>query len=117
MFGWFEAALKRPPFQLAREGNTMKIGGVLSLALMLSVLAIPAGAQNKVLHGYGRVTAVAADSFTLQSGSATMTFAVDSATKVEGKGVGTKTRAMKADKKSPQLTDLVNASDAVQVEY
>jgi hypothetical protein len=96
----------------------MRIGGALALVLMLSLVAAPAWAQsNKVMHASGRVTAVAADSLTVQSGSASMTFAVDSQTKVEGKGVGTKTRAMKAEKKSPGITDFVGEADSVTVDY
>jgi hypothetical protein len=96
----------------------MKIGSVCGLILMLCVAAAPVAAQsNKLLHGAGRVTAVSADSFTIQSGSATQVFAVDGQTKVEGKGVGTKTREMKASQKAPALTDLLSEADSVRVDY
>ena len=96
----------------------MKLGRVCGLVLMLSLVALPTWAQsNKKLTGAGRVTTVSADSFTIQSGSATQVFAVDAQTKVEGKGVGTKSREIKANQKSPVLTDLLSQSDSVVVEY
>src|SRR4029453_15375064 len=95
----------------------MKIGSGVGLLLMLCLVAVPASAQSdKVLHGAGRVTAVSADSFTIQSGSATQVFAVDAQTKIEGKGVGTKSREMKAGQK-PTLTDLLSEADSVIVDY
>ncbi len=96
----------------------MKIGSGVGLVLMLCLVAVPAWAQSdKVLHGAGRVTAVSADSFTIQSGSATQVFAVDAQTKIEGKGVGTKSREITASKKTPVLTDLLNEADSVRVDY
>lgn|SRR5262245_15937015 len=95
----------------------MKLGRACGLVLMLSLVALPAWAQSKKLTGAGRVTTVSADSFTIQSGSATQVFTVDAQTKVEGKGVGTKSREMKANQKAPVLTDLLSESDQVVVEY
>ncbi|MGH9386495.1 MAG: hypothetical protein ACRD2N_19650 [Vicinamibacterales bacterium] len=96
----------------------MRIGGAIGLVFMLCLVAVPTWAQsNKVLRATGRVTAIAADSLTVQSGSASLTFAVDTQTKVEGKGVGTKTRAMRAEKKSPAITDFVGEADSVTVDY
>jgi hypothetical protein len=47
----------------------------------------------------------------------TMTFVIDSATKVIGKGVGTKTRALKAANKPVAITELVDELDSVAVKY
>ena len=96
----------------------MRIGKVLGLVLTVGLLAAPAWAQsNKVLHGAGKVTAVSGDSFTIQSGSATQVFAVDAQTKIEGKGVGTKVREMKASQKTPTAADLLSQDDRVIVDY
>ncbi len=96
----------------------MKIGNALGLVLTLCLVAAPVFAQsNKLLHGAGRVTAVSGDSFTIQSGSATQVFAVDAQTKIEGKGVGTKTRELKAAQKTVALTDLLGEADSVIVDY
>jgi hypothetical protein len=96
----------------------MKIGKAVGFVLMVGLIAAPVWAQStKVLHGSGRVTAVSGDSFTIQSGSATQVFAVDAQTKIEGKGVGTKTRELKAGQKSPAITDLLSEADSVIVDY
>jgi hypothetical protein len=96
----------------------MRIGRGLGLVLIVCLVAAPVWAQsNKMLHGAGRVTVVSTDSFTIQSGSATQVFAVDAQTKVEGKGVGTKTREMKAAGKAPVLNDLLSEADSVSVDY
>jgi Cu/Ag efflux protein CusF len=92
----------------------MKIGGVLSLVAMLFVAAPTWAQSNKVMRASGRVTSVAADTVAIQAGASTMTFAVDAQTKVEGKGVGTKARAMKS---APAVSDLVTQADSVTVEY
>jgi hypothetical protein len=46
-----------------------------------------------------------------------MRFVADASTKVVGKGVGTKARAMKPEGKSPAITDLVDVFDNISVTY
>ena len=46
-----------------------------------------------------------------------MTLTVDRDTQVVGKGLGTKTRALKEEGRSPAINDLVNPSDSVVVTY
>lgn len=76
-----------------------------------------AQSSKKTMHSTGRVMSVAPDSLTIKPGNTSMTFVVDATTKVVGKGVGTKTQALKAANKTPQITDFVEEYDSVTVEY
>ena len=89
----------------------------LALAFLCWFTAAPLGQTQKNLHATGRVTAIAADSVTVKPGNSTLSFEVNSSTTVIGKGVGTKTRAMKTQGKSPTITDLIEQYDVVAVEY
>lgn len=80
----------------------------------------PIAAQNreaKTLKSNGRVIAISSDSMTIRPGMETMVFVVDKATKVTGKGVGTKTRALTAAGKPVVITELVEEFDSVVVKY
>ena len=87
------------------------------LFVVCSAPALVAQQTSKTMRATGRVISVSADSITLRPGSETLTVSVDSSTRVTGKGVGTKVRAMKADNKAPQVSDLVAPNDSVVVEY
>lgn len=96
----------------------MKIRIVVAFALLFCFAgAMSAQPSKKTMRSTGRVIAVAPDSITIKPGNTNLTFAVDTSTKVVGKGVGTKTQALKAANKSPQITDLVDEYDSVVVEY
>ena len=71
----------------------------------------------KTLKANGRVIAITADSITIRPGMETMTFVVDKDTKVIGKGVGTKTRALTTANKPVTITELVEEVDSVVVKY
>lgn len=71
----------------------------------------------KTLKTNGRVIAITADSLTIRPGMETMTFVVDKDTKVRGKGVGTKTRALTTANKPVTITELVEELDSVAVKY
>ena len=92
------------------------------LALMLlvvscGVVTTVAQQPGKTMRATGRVVAVDAESITVKPGNDTLTLAVDASTRVTGKGVGTKLRSLKPEKKLAQITDLVEENDSVIVEY
>lgn len=87
---------------------------VASCAVASSASAQSAG---KTLRTNGRVLAITAESLTIRPGMETKTFVIDSATKVKGKGVGTKTRALTAANKPVVITELVEEMDSVIVRY
>lgn len=90
----------------------------LMLVLVCCFTAATSAQQSqKSMHATGRVDTVAADSIAINTGRTSLTFAVDTSTRVVGKGVGTKSREMKAQGKSTSLTDLVEQYDNVIVEY
>ena len=78
------------------------------------------GAQSggaKTLKANGRVIAISADSMTVRPGMKEMVFVIDKDTRVTGKGVGTKTRALTAASKPVTITELVEEFDSVTVKY
>ena len=78
------------------------------------------GAQSggaKTLKANGRVIAISADSMTIRPGMKDLVFVIDKDTKVTGKGVGTKTRALTAASKPVTITELVEELDSVTVRY
>lgn len=90
---------------------------VVLLVVSSSVLTTFAQQPGKTIRVTGRVVSVEAESITVRPGNETLTLAVDTSTRVTGKGVGTKVRSLKAANKSAQITDLVEQNDSVVVEY
>lgn len=78
---------------------------------------VPAQSSGRTLKANGRVIAISAESMTIRPGKETLTFVINGATKVKGKGVGTKTRALTAAKKPVVVTELVEEFDSVTVRY
>lgn len=96
----------------------MKIRISVAIAIFFCLAGVLSAQQSKkTMRSTGRVISVAPESITIKPGNTNLTFAVDTSTKVVGKGVGTKTEALKAANKSPQVTDLVGEYDSVTIEY
>jgi hypothetical protein len=110
-----------------------KLCGVVITGLALAALPVVSSAQGtttkttapatqkaaepKLLDAMGSVSAVTTDSLTVKSKTETWTFTIDAKTEVIAKGATHKTLAIKADGKSPVLTDFVKVSDLVTVKY
>lgn len=97
----------------------MRVSVIFLLAAVLGFapIAVAQPAGTKTLKANGRVTAVTSDSMTMRAKSSTMVFVIDGTTKVTGKGVGTKTRALKSAGKPVVITELVEEFDSVTVKY
>jgi hypothetical protein len=87
--------------------------GVLLLAMIVATAA--AAEKSKIIDG--KVTAVTADSITISTGAESMTFAVDAATTVKGKGLKTKSNEKAAKGEKMTLADSLGVNDVVSVTY
>jgi Domain of unknown function (DUF5666) len=93
---------------------------ILSFAFGVAlVMAFSSGvaADDKTKLTQGKVTAASNDSLTIEEGGKSLTFAVDSSTKVLGKGLSTLMREKKAKGESFTFTDGVAVDDMVKVSY
>lgn len=97
----------------------MKFHLAAGLALLLCLASTTvAQPSKKFMRAAGRVDAVTQDSIAiLAGGKDKMTFVVDGVTKVIGRGLGTKTRTIKAEGRSATIPELVKPSDSVVVSY
>jgi hypothetical protein len=92
------------------------------VAIVALSFASSVSAQDKAKGGgpaKGVVTAVGADSVTVNAGGAkTLTFSIDAKTAIIGQGAGTATKeAKKEGAKGAKVADLVKAGDEVEVKY
>jgi hypothetical protein len=102
----------------ASTGDRMRIRFVLGLILVVVVSSSTFAQDKKALRAAGLVEAVTQNTLTVTlPGAQKISVAVDDSTKVVGKGLGTKTRSMKADGKAAAIGDLVKAADTVVVTY
>jgi hypothetical protein len=95
--------------KIVRLGVTLLLTGTLGVVV--------AAEKSKTTTVQGKVTAVTNDSLTISKGADTMTFAVDSATKLVGKGIGTMAAEKKAKNEPLTITDGVATDDMVKVTY
>ena len=90
------------------------------LVVVLGLLVVPALAQGtkaKEARAAGTVSAVNTTGLTVKSPKAEWTFTIDKETEVFVKGATRKNMELKAEGKSPKLTDWVKVGDAVTVTY
>lgn len=73
--------------------------------------------KGKTIDAMGVVSAVALESLTVKGKAAEWTFTVDKETTVVVKGATRKNLELKAEGKSPRLTDFVSVKDEVTVSY
>lgn len=96
----------------------MRFSMIFLLAAVFGFAPISAQPREaKTLKSNGRVIAISSDSMTIRPGNRTMVFIIDGTTKVTGKGVGTKTRALRVASKPVVITELVEEFDSVTVKY
>jgi hypothetical protein len=88
-----------------------------TLTIVLVYHAALSAQSGATQNASGRVTAVSAESVTIQTSKEALTLAVESSTKVIGKGVGTITAQLKAQGRPAVITDLVHQYDSVRVKY
>jgi hypothetical protein len=89
----------------------------IALLLTGAVGTALAAQKPKTMTVQGKVTAVTNDSLTLSHGADTMTFTLDSATRLTGKGMGTLASQKKAKNEPFTITDGVAQDDLVKVTY
>lgn len=98
---------------------------VICMAAMFAIAPVSAMAQTKApadkaaeTHtATGTVSAVAADSITIKAKSGELTFTIDSKTDVTGKGLTTKTAALKKEGKPTVITEFVKVGDSATIKY
>lgn len=88
-----------------------------AVSILLAANADLTAQSRATQDARGRVTAVAADSVTIQTSTESLTLFVDSSTRVIGKGVGKITERFKAEGRSATVTDLVHQYDSVRAKY
>jgi hypothetical protein len=91
--------------------------GIAAALVTLSLAAMVAAPQEGK-DARGKVTAVSADSITVDVNGQAMTFTVNPSTQVIARGAGTKARETeKMTGQKPTLTDIVKVGDNVEVRY
>ena len=97
----------------------MKFHVALGLTLFVCyATTMVAQPSKKSMRAAGHVDAVTQDSITIVTGGKDkMTLVVDNATKVIGRGLGTKSQTIKAEGRSATIAELVKPSDNVIVTY
>jgi hypothetical protein len=102
------------------EVHYKDVGGAMHATEIRTGVPLPGAPEApKVpkMTASGKVTAVAADSFTVMAGGQSHVIKVDAKTMIVGKGAGTKSRELDTMGKAPVLSEFLKVGDEVSVDY
>ena len=94
----------------------MRHAWFVGVALLAMTIATAAAAEKSKMTE-GKITSVSADSITISKGAQSMTFAVDAATTIKGKGLTTKANEKAAKGEKMTVADSLAVNDLVSVTY
>ena len=86
-------------------------------AAIVQAIVPPPPAAPKPMMATGVVSAVSESSLTIKGKTGDQTFAIDTKTTVEGKGIGTADRKLRETGEKPTITKFVQEGDTVTVTY
>jgi hypothetical protein len=89
--------------------------GIVFLATLVTSTSTTLVAATKTIAG--KVTAVSDDSVTVSGKDGEWKLAVDGKTKVVGRGLGTKAKAMEEEKKPAKFSEFVRMGDEVSAKF
>jgi hypothetical protein len=105
----------------AVEVHYKEVGGAMHATEIRTGVSLPGPEMPKVASAKatasGKITGIAADSFTVMAGGQSHTFKVDGKTLIQGKGAGTKSRELDVMGKAPVLSEFLKVGDEVSVDY
>ena len=102
------------------EVHYKDVGGAMHATEIRTGVALPGAPEEPKppkMTASGKVTAVAADSFTVLAGGQSHVIKVDPKTMIIGKGAGTKSRELDTMGKAPVLSEFLKVGDEVSVDY
>jgi hypothetical protein len=94
----------------------MRHAWFVGVVLLARTIATAAAAEKSKMT-QGKITSVSADSITISTGAESMTFAVDAATTIRGKGLTTKANEKAAKGEKMTVTDSLAVNDLVSITY
>jgi len=102
------------------EVRYKEVGGVMQATYIRPGISVSDKVEAKEVgekNAQGKITAVAANGFTLNSDGKDWKFVYDSKSRIEGTGMSTKMRELEKLGKTPALTDFIGMNDEVSVDY
>jgi hypothetical protein len=103
------------------EVHYKDVGGAMHATDIRAGVSLPGPETPKVAAAKatasGKITGLAADSFTVMAAGQTHVFKVDGKTMIQGKGASTKSRELDRMGKAPVLSEFLKVGDEVSVDY